>query len=183
MGRHSTTHSEQLNNSDKKSTIVSISKFFSECRASLKTLFQKEKRAVWNCIREGIATVEGSNVLNGKIIDCNAAMSNLCGGLTPDDLRGTMLHQHLGSQSKERLADWQSQWFSSGELEFELAAGPGGGVKHCEATIMRMPADQSSGIQMILVVRDRTLKKEMQQQASAAFSLQSANDVLLGAGN
>ena len=134
---------------------------------------QVEKIAVWGCIREGIATVEGTNVLDGTLLEVNSAMCDICGGLTEDELRGTTLRQHIPLQSQQRLKHLDLV-AGSGELiiEFELA-GTGDTVRQCEATFMGMPHDGLS-VRMALVVRDRTWKKELEQQVANGHNLYSS---------
>jgi len=126
---------------------------------------EKAKLALWGCIREGVATVEGDNVLDGTIVECNAAMCELC-GVTPDQLRGTTLSQILvkSGQDLEQISKSSSD---EQIIEFCLR-GSDKVIKNCEATFMEIPAlDVDEKVtRLALVVRDRTWKKELERQAT-----------------
>ena len=68
---------------------------------------EKAKLTVWHCMHEGVAIIEGHDVLNGEILECNHAMCELSGVATPDQLRGTSLRQILlqvsGTSSEEQI--------------------------------------------------------------------------------
>jgi len=124
---------------------------------------EKAKLALWGCIREGVATVEGDNVLTGTIVECNAAMCELC-GVTPDQLRGTTLSEILvkSGQDLEQISKSSSD---EQIIEFCLR-GSDKVIKNCEATFMEIPAlDVDEKVtRLALVVRDRTWKKELERQ-------------------
>merc|ERR1712195_443054 len=99
---------------------------------------EKAKLALWGCIREGVATVEGDNVLDGTIVECNAAMCELC-GVTPDQLRGTTLSQILVKSGQDLEQISKSSSDDEHILEFCLR-GSDKVIKNCEATFMEIPA-------------------------------------------
>jgi len=127
---------------------------------------EKAKLALWGCIREGVATVEGDNVLDGTIVECNAAMCELC-GVTPDQLRGTTLSQILVKSGQDLEQISKSSSDDEHILEFCLR-GSDKVIKNCEATFMEIPAlDVDEKVtRLALVVRDRTWKKELERQAT-----------------
>jgi len=127
---------------------------------------EKAKLALWGCIREGVATVEGDNVLDGTIVECNAAMCELC-GVTPDQLRGTTLSQILVKSGQDLEQISKSSSDDEHILEFCLR-GSDKVIKNCEATFMEIPAlDVDEKVtRLALVIRDRTWKKELERQAT-----------------
>jgi len=115
---------------------------------------EKAKLTVWHCMHEGVAIIEGHDVLNGEILECNHAMCELSGVATPDQLRGTSLRQILP----------QVSGISSEEKIFEICfAGSDSVTRCCEATFKKF---QGTPERIALVIRDRTWKKELETQAT-----------------
>jgi len=105
-------------------------------------------------MHEGVAIIEGHDVLNGEILECNHAMCELSGVATPDQLRGTSLRQILP----------QVSGISSEEKIFEICfAGSDSVTRCCEATFKKF---QGTPERIALVIRDRTWKKELETQAT-----------------
>jgi PAS domain-containing protein len=127
---------------------------------------QRVKVAMWGCMREGVATVEGSDALDGVILECNSAMCNLCGVSAPDQLQGTTLRQIL-VQSGQDVAQISKSMSHGQILEFCLQ-GSDDIFKTCEATFMEIPDlnAEESVTRLALVVRDRTWKKELEHQVT-----------------
>ena len=148
--------------------VLGVGLDMTEARSVQRQLANSErvKVAMWGCIREGVATVEGSDALDGVILECNSAMCNLCGVSAPDQLQGTTLRQIL-VHSGQDVAQISKSMSHGQILEFCLQ-GSDNIFKTCEATFMEIPDlnAEESVTRLALVVRDRTWKKELEHQVT-----------------
>ena len=109
-----------------------------------------------------MAIIQGRDVLNGVILECNQAMCELSGVAIPDQLRGTSLRQILLDVTSSPSSGSSSEEEGEEAQIFDICfVGSDSMTRHCEATFKRFPYSPE---RIAVVIRDRTWKRELETQ-------------------
>ncbi|MBU62573.1 MAG: hypothetical protein CMI26_08730 [Opitutae bacterium] len=142
-----------------------------------------DKDAVWGCVNEAMSIVDGDSPFEGRILDNNPALEELAFKVGyQGEIKGRTLAGVLGVKG-EMICAKQGISPLSAIYEFELSAveeeeddaggvpslWPQSAVINCEATVAKvfLDADKDSGdgeSRMAVVIRDRTVVKELERQ-------------------
>ena len=114
-----------------------------------------------------MAIIQGRDVLNGVILECNQAMCELSGVAIPDQLRGTSLRQILLDVTSSPSSGSSSEEEGEEAQIFDICfVGSDSMTRHCEATFKRFPYSPE---RIAVVIRDRTWKKNSESQVDLSL--------------
>lgn len=123
-----------------------------------------DKSAIWSCVGEAMVIVKGDKPFEGAIMDFNPSLTKLSKGIALiGKLTGNTLQAVLQIKTSDIMEMKPEDTASAASYEFEIT-NEDGTVIACEATVASVITTPSDDMRTAVVIRDRTIQKQLEEQ-------------------